>query len=143
MREWFSRFYFLLKRPILSNLSEWLLLSNLAWFAFMLKSHCIAIISISNDIMRIYWTLARVKLSLLPYLWQKQFHCTIKVCGGPAKLSLWKISSIHYIWCFPFKISFVNGDKSAGSPQNLQKESPHSMQKVKNEKQPLKMHTKK
>ena len=46
----FSRFCFLLKRPILRNLSEWLLPSNLTRFAFMLKSHCIIIISISNDI---------------------------------------------------------------------------------------------
>ena len=52
---------------------------------------------------------------MLPYLWQKQFHWTIKVCGGPVKLYLWwKISSLHYIWCFPLKIPFVNGDKSAG-----------------------------
>ena len=35
-------------------------------------------------------------------------------CGGPAKLYLWKISSLHYIWCFPLRISFANGDKSAG-----------------------------
>ena len=52
---------------------------------------------------------------MLPYLWQKQFHWTIKVCGGLVKLYLWwKISSLHYIWCFPLKIPFVNGDKSAG-----------------------------
>ena len=53
-----------LKEP----LSGWLLPSNLTWFAFMLKSHCIVIISISNDIMQIYWTLARVELSLLAIL---------------------------------------------------------------------------
>ena len=50
----------------------------------------------------------------------------IKVWGGPSKLYLWKIPSLHYI-CFSLKISFVNGDKSAGSPQNLQKGSPNSM----------------
>ena len=47
------------------------------WFVFTLKSHCVVIISISNDIMRIYWTLARVELSLLSYLSQKQFHCNV------------------------------------------------------------------
>ena len=51
---------------------------------------------------------------MLPYLWQKRFHCTIKVCGGPSKLYIWKISSLHYIWCFPLKLSFVNRDKFAG-----------------------------
>ena len=53
---------------------------------------------------------------MLPHLWQRRFHCTINVCGVPAKLCLWKISSLHYIWCFYLKISFfmeINLQESA------------------------------
>ena len=113
-----SRFqdFTLWKRPILRNPSEWLLPSNLLP-VYLIPVQYFIVPSLFQFLMtssEFTEHFPGSNKSYYPISGRNDFTVPINVWGGPARLYQWEMSTLHYIWCFPLKISFFNGGKSTG-----------------------------